>query len=164
MVSRGPSRRQVSKTKTIVVASILLTLTGVLVVVFVLRLAQQPNAKVQLGDTVFEVGEVRKLAPPIEQAGPLLFADPLKHNRDLYIQHLGTDATAGWLAFEAHAPGQTRKCLLRWDDAAGHFKDPCSGAVYPLDGKGLVHYPTDVRRKKKSGLTLYVDLRTPLPS
>lgn len=162
MVSRGPSRRQVSRTKTIVVASALLLLTAVLVIVFVLRLASSENAKVRLGDETFEVGRVRVLAPEIERRGPLLFADPLKRNRDLFIQHFGTDATTGWPAFEAHAPGKDRRCLLKWVDADGQFRDACTQATYPVDGAGLTRYKTEVIRKKKGGLTLFVDLRSPL--
>jgi len=162
MVSGGPTKRQISRTKTIVVGSVLGLLTAVLLVVFVLRLASTPGGKVQLGDEVFEVGQVRRLAPTIEQGGPLLFADPLNRGRDLYIQHFGTDATAGWQAFEALV-NHSRKCQLVWHDAEGVFRDDkCGHAVYPADGKGLTHYPTQVKRKKKGGLTLFVDLRQPL--
>jgi hypothetical protein len=159
-MSRRP--RPVSRTKTILVGSALLALTAVLIVVLVLRLASSPDAKVQLGDEVFEVGQVRILAPEVDKAGPLLFADPLKRNRDLYIQHLGNDPKTGWLAFEAHARGQDRRCTLKWSQEAGLFTDPCSHATYPVDGKGLTRYRTEVNRKGKGGLTLFVDLRTPL--
>jgi hypothetical protein len=148
------------KVRSALVASALLVLTAVLVVVLVLRLASSPDAKVQLGDPVFEVGQVRRLAPEIERRGPLLFQDLLNRSRDIYVQHLGTDVKTGWLAFEAHAPGQPRTCALRWVDARGQFEDPCTKAVFPADGAGLVHYPTEVRRKDKGGLTLFVDLRT----
>jgi hypothetical protein len=163
MVSRGPTRRQVSRTKTIIVGSFLAVLTAVLIVVFVVRLASEPGGKVQLGDEVFEVGQVRRLAPSIEQGGPLLFADPLKKGRDLFVNHFGTDATTGWQAFEALV-NHSRTCPLVWHDAEGVFKDDkCTHAVYPADGKGLIHYPTEVKRKSKGGLTLYVDLRQPMP-
>jgi hypothetical protein len=156
-------RRPVSRTKTILIGSALALLTAVLLVVFVLRLASSPGGKVQLGDEVFEVGQVRVLAPEIEQRGPLLFADPLKRGRDLYVQHEGTDPATGWLAFEALV-GKNRKCQLVWDDREGVFRDNrCSHAVYPANGQGLTHYPTQVTRKKKGGLTLYVDLRHPQP-
>lgn len=160
----NPRRRPVSKLKTAVIASLLLALTAVLVVVFVLRLAQSPDAKVQLGDEVFEVGRVRELAPPIDRDGPLLFQDLLGRDRDLYVQHIGDDAAKGWLAFEAHAPGQPRECALRWIQDRGLFEDACTKTTYSVDGKGLTHYPADVRRKSKGGLVLFVDLRTPLPS
>jgi hypothetical protein len=155
-------RARVSKVKTAVVASLLLTLTAVLVVVFVLRLSSNPDAKVQLGDSVFEVGQVRRLAPLVDRDGPLLFQDLLGRSRDIYVQHVGNDAAKGWLAFEAHAPGQPRRCQLVWRQASGEFEDPCTKAKFPFDGKGLTHYPTEVKRKDKGGLTLYVDLRKPI--
>ena len=166
MAAVSARRRPVSKLKTVVVASVLLALTAVLLVAFVLRLAQSPDAKVQLGDEVFEVGRVRELAPHIRERGPLLFADPLNRGRDLYIQHVGgTDAATGWLAFEAHAPGERRrKCNLVWSHERGVFTDPCTQATYPHDGAGLKRYPAEVRRETKGGLTLFVDLRTPVTS
>jgi len=155
----------VSKVKTALAASVLLALTAVLLVAFVLRLANEPDAKVQLGDDVFEVGRARDLKPAIHAQGPLLFADPLNRGRDLYIQHIGEDAAKGWLAFEAHAPGERRrKCNLVWNHERGVFTDPCTQVTYPSDGKGLTHYPAEARRKTKGGLTLFVDLRTPLTS
>lgn len=163
MVSRGPSRRQVSKTKTIVVGSALALLTAVLIVIFVVRLASSPGGKVQLGDPVFEVGQVRVLAPEIDRQGPLLF-QALNGNRDIFVQHIGDDAKTGWLAFEAHGPGQPRTCDLKWQQKQGVFVDECSQATFPVDGRGLTHYATQVNRKKKGGLTLFVDLRAPLPN
>jgi hypothetical protein len=142
-------------------AALLAVATAVLLVVFVLRLSRSPNAKVQLGDPVFEVGQVRVLAPPIAKQGPLLFPDLLRRGRTIYVQHLGTDESAGWYAFESHGPGAAASCQLRWEAARRQFTDPCDGRVYPEDGTGLVQYPTDVRVKKKGGLSLFVDLRQP---
>jgi hypothetical protein len=145
----------------LITATLLALLTAVLVVVFVLRLSRSPNARVQLGDAVFEVGQVRRLAPPIARQGPLLFPDLLRRGRTIYVQHLGSDDKAGWLAFEAHAPDAPAQCQLRWDGPRQQFVDPCDGHTYPADGTGLVHYPTVVKEKKKAGMTLYVDLRNP---
>jgi hypothetical protein len=50
---------------------------------------------------------------------------------------------------------------LRWEAARRQFVDPCDGRVYPEDGQGLVQYPTELRVKKKGGLSLFVDLRQP---
>lgn len=147
------------KVRSALVAIGLFLLAAVLLVVFVLRLSSSPDAKVQLGDAVFEVGQVRKLAPLVDRDGPFLF-QALNGQRDIYVQHLGNDAATGWLAFEAHAPGQPRTCQLVWRQAEGRFHDPCTQAVFPVDGKGLTQYPTEVRRQKKGGLTLFVDLRT----
>lgn len=148
--------------KTVLIAAPLLVIAAVLMVWFVLRLAQSPDAEIQLGDDVFEVGQVRRMAPLVDRDGPLLFQDLLGRDRDLFVQHLGNDAATGWVAFEAHAPGQPRTCHLVWRQRAGVFEDQCTKATYPPEGTGLTQYPTEVKRKDKSGLTLYVDLRSPL--
>jgi hypothetical protein len=150
------------RTRSLVIGFGLMVLAAVLVVVFVVRLSTSPDAKVQLGDDTFEVGRVRELAPPIDRDGPLLF-QALQGKRDIWVQHIGGDATKGWLAFEAHAPGQPRRCDVEWHQDRGEFEDECTHVTYPVDGKGLVQYPTDVKRKKKAGLVLYVDLRSALP-
>lgn len=155
-------RRPTSTLKTVLIAGPLLVLAAALMVWFVLRLAQSPEAKVQLGDEVFEVGQVRRMALLVDRDGPLLFQDLLGRDRDLFVQHIGDDAAKGWLAFEAHAPGQPRTCHLVWRQARGVFEDQCSKATYPPEGAGLTQYPTEVKRKDKAGLTLYVDLRKPL--
>lgn len=154
-------RRPTSKAKTIAIAAPLMVLAAVLMVVFVLRLARSPEAKVQLGDDVFEVGQVRRLAPLVDRDGPLLFQDLLGRDRDLFVQHIGDDAATGWLAFEAHAPGRPRTCHVVWRQQAGQFEDQCTKATYPPEGRGLTQYQTEVKRKDKAGLTLYVDLRKP---
>jgi hypothetical protein len=149
-----------SRRTAIVTAALLAVATAVLLVIFVLRLSESPGAKVQLGDPVFEVGQVRRLAPPIRRQGPLLFPDLLRRNRTVYVQHLGDEPTQGWLAFEAHRPDGPASCQLRWRPASTDFVDPCDGRTYPADGTGLVQFKTEVRNKKKAGATLYVDLRT----
>lgn len=150
------------KVRTALVAAGLALLTAVLVFVFVLRLAGSEDAKVQLGDAVFEAGQVRRMAPQIERGGPLLYPDLLGRDRPIYIQHLGTDVKTGWLAIEAHVPGAARECIVSWDDKQGVFVDACSKTAYPADGTGLTRYPTEVKRKDKGGLTLFVDLRSRL--
>lgn len=151
-------RRPTSTLKTVVMAAPLMVIAAVLMVVFVLRLAQSPDAKVQLGDEVFGVGQVRRLAPLVDRDGPLLFQDLLGRDRDLFVQHLGDDATKGWVAFEAHAPGQPRTCHLVWRQARGVFEDQCSKATFPPEGTGLTHYATEVKPDDNGDLTLYVDL------
>ena len=84
---------------------------------------------------------------------PFLLPDASpSHSRDLYVQHLGSDPDAGWLAFSALAPGQTdRECFLK---ASGDgFRDPCTSATFPADGAGLTQYHVRVADGR-----VYVDL------
>jgi hypothetical protein len=140
-------------------------LTAVLVVVFVLRLSRSPQAKVQLGTATFDVGRADRLVKPIAQGGPLLFQALRGSRLDLYVQHAGADPVHGWSAFEAHRPGGSRTCLLQWQPAGHVFVDPCRGASYPGDGRGLDQYPVRV----ESNGHVVIDLRqstgtTPMPT
>ena len=97
----------------------------------------------------FFVGKTKALA----DRTPFLLPDASPaRRRDLYVQHLGSDLTKGWLAFSALAPGQTdRSCFLKWRSA--HFEDPCTGDTFPPDGTGLTMYATRLDDGR-----LYVDL------
>ena len=96
-----------------------------------------------LGDDVFRAGLADNLAGPIERDGPLLF-QALVGGRDIFVQHIGSEAKDGWLAFDAQAPGAARECQLRWERSARRFRDPCSKRTFPASGKGLRAYPTYV--------------------
>ena len=125
-------------------------LAGVLIFLIVLALAGPRSAK-QSANATFKVGPAKRLAPEVARNGPLLFQDLLNHSRDIYVQHLaGND----WRAFEAHAPGEPRRCVLQWHQDERQFLDPCDGRTYPADGSGLTSYRTQV---DKHGLVV-VDL------
>lgn len=104
----------------------------------------------------FELGRATDYAKTIARDGPLLFPDPQGRSRDIYIQHLGDDA---WLAFEARVTGAPRQCVVKWEQGARRFVDPCDGRVFPPDGAGLVRFPTTVT---DDGNVL-VDLSSPSP-
>jgi hypothetical protein len=101
----------------------------------------------------FEAGRTAALTKVIDRDGPFLLPDASPaHDRDLYIQHLGADESAGWLAIAARAPGQTnRSCFLLWTGRV--FRDPCTKRSFPGNGAGLTQYPTRVANHR-----LYVDL------
>jgi hypothetical protein len=102
----------------------------------------------------FDLGPAKAFAPTIARSGPLLFPDPQGSARDIFVQHLGgTD----WLAFEARAAGAPRQCVLKWEQDARRFVDPCDGRTYPADGAGLVTFPTTVNDKGR----VIVDLSSP---
>lgn len=122
---------------------ILAVLAAVLLIVFVLRLARQPGAKVNLGDQEFSVGKDTTIAAQINGLRrPLLFP-PLRGSIILYVQHLGGDPATGWLAFNAGVPGVASPCLVSWNVPTHDFVD-CHGTHYPPDGRGLDQYPVRV--------------------
>jgi hypothetical protein len=135
---------------------ILAVVFAVLVIVFVLRLARQPGAKVNLGTQEFSVGRADKIAAAIQgRHAPLLFQALRAGAPDIYLQHLGPDANHGWLAFAAIAPGQPRHCQLRWVTAQRVFDDPCGGRTYGAEGDGLSQYAVRVDAQR----TVIVNLR-----
>jgi hypothetical protein len=103
----------------------------------------------------FDVGNAGQRAATVDRSGPILFPDPQGHSRDIYVQHLGG---SDWVAFEARPPGAPRQCVLRWEQAARHFVDPCDGRIYPPDGAGLVTFPAHVNDKGR----LIVELGSPI--
>jgi hypothetical protein len=113
---------------------------GVLVFLVVLR-AAGPRSTEQAESARFVVGSAERLARQVADGGPLLFQDLLNRSRDIYVNHLGGDR---WVAFEAHAPGAPRRCVLEWRAAEREFADPCDGRTYPPDGTGLLAFPTEV--------------------
>lgn len=138
---------------------ILAVVFAVLVILFVLHLARQPGAKVNLGDQEFSVGKADKIAAAVRRSRtPLLFQALRPGAPDLFVQHLGPDPDHGWAAFAATGPGAPRRCQLRWRPAQQDFTDPCTGQAYPADGGGLDHYAVRVDPSR----TVIVNLRQPL--
>ena len=132
---------------------------AVLILLGVLQLAKNPNVKNNLGAPVFEAGRAKDLSAVIASGGPLLF-QALLGNRDIYVQHLGDDPLAGWISFEAHAPGAPRTCAVQWQAPEHQFRDPCTGTIYPAAGTGLIHYAASVDPASKR---VVVDLRQAVP-
>ncbi len=102
----------------------------------------------------FDVGPAEQRAAAVARDGPFLFPDPQGRSRDIFVQHLGGKE---WVAFEARASGAPRQCVLRWEQDARHFVDPCDGRIYPADGTGLVSFATTVNDKGR----VIVDLSSP---
>lgn len=102
----------------------------------------------------FDVGSASQRAASIARSGPLLFPDPRGGTLDIYVQRLDEN---NWLAFAARATGSPRQCVLRWNQGAKHFTDPCDGRIYPADGTGLVTFPAEVNDKGR----VIVDLTRP---
>lgn len=133
--------------------SIILAVAGValgLILVLVLfifaipSLTESGKVEVKLGSDTYDAGSTSSLARSIDSAGPLLLPDVSGGKRDVYLQHLGDDETAGWYAFDARRTGQSRDCSLRWRPDTADFADPCDGTIVPSDGAGLLAYRVTV--------------------
>jgi hypothetical protein len=158
-----PPRRRGGRNRVVVALSILgVVLASVLLLVVVNFISQRPD-RVKLGRDTFQVGDAQRLAKRIsEQHEPFLFKDPVTSGpgRELYVQHLGSDARHGWIAIEAYAPGAPHelRCILQWDRQAQVFRNPCGGETYPASGTGLRVYPATVLPNGQ----VEVNLRTPV--
>lgn len=107
-------------------------------------LTESGKVEVKLGSDIYDAGSADSLSRSIATAGPLLLPDVSGGNRDVYLQHLGDDATTGWYAFDARRPGQSRDCSLRWRADSSDFVDPCDGTVVAADGSGVLDYRVTV--------------------
>lgn len=152
-----PSPTRAQRSRALVVGTVLaLALAAVLVTVAVRFAAQNPE-KANLGASVLSV-DADRLAREVARRGPVLFKDPLNRDREIFLQHLGRDPQAGWVAVRAYASRVSVECLLRWSAAKGRFVDPCTKASYPAGGDGLTTYPAPA-----AGGVVRIDLRTPNP-
>jgi hypothetical protein len=159
-----PARRSRTTGRAVVAGGVAGVVVAVLLLGLLLELARSPDVKNTLGDAVFVAPRAVELAPVIAhggsfgRAGPLLFQDLLGNSRDIYLQHLGTDALVGWVAFEAHPVDEPRRCVVQWQPDTSTFRDPCSARTFPADGRGLVRFPTRVNAAHR----VEVDLRHPI--
>ena len=122
----------------------------------VVQLSSTPEAKNNLGDPTFELGDAADRAENVRETGPLLFQAPQGGGtRDIYVHHLGGKASANWVAFLAYRDGR-RDCHLRWNQRTGRFTDPCTKRTYgPDPGPAFEHFRAFVTDDG----TLVVDFR-----
>ncbi|MEO7836342.1 MAG: hypothetical protein ABIS21_01720 [Acidimicrobiales bacterium] len=152
-----PSATRAQRSRALIVSTVIgLTVAALLVAVAVRFAAQNPE-KANLGSSVLSLNADR-LAAEVAKRGPVLFKDPLNRNREIYVQHLGADAEAGWVAVSAYASRAGLDCLLRWNANRRRFVDPCTNRTYAADGRGLTTYPAPA-----AGGAVRIDLRTPNP-
>jgi hypothetical protein len=119
-------------------------LFAVLALVVLLRMGRGGSVQVHLGSDTFDVGRAEHMAERIASDGPFLLPDLSGGSRDLYLNHLGGPADAGWVAFAARPDGATRDCYVEWRADRREFVDTCTGQAYPPDGTGLVQFPVVV--------------------
>lgn len=135
-VNGEPRRRTALRTAALVGSALLFGAVGLAVATVVL--AQRGVVESHLGDESFRGLRADRTARLIEREGPLLLPDPAEGARPIWLNHIGGDVAKGWVAFDALAPGCGSS--LRWIVEKRHFVDPCTGRVWPPDGRGLRHH------------------------
>ena len=106
----------------------------------------QDASKVRLGDQTFQAGSAKNRAKEVAERGPFIVPDASPaHDRDIIVQHLGSDPNKGWLAFAAQPPGKPRTCTWQWARAERVFHARCDRSLtLPADGRGARQYPATV--------------------
>jgi hypothetical protein len=112
------------------------------------------QVEVRLGDDTFSGLQADEMADDIAERGPLLIPDASPGgDRDIVLQHLGTDDDEGWIAIAARPAGVPRNCTIQWQADTGDFRlldengdvgDDCDGQEFPADGTGLEIFPVTV--------------------
>jgi hypothetical protein len=151
MSSRPRPRRPTA----VLLIAVLALLAAILLVVFFVRLSNQPGGSINIGSAEVDFGKATNIAPHIARDGPVLLPALRGSQLNIWVQHLGSDPAHGWLAFEAGAPGEAPTCLVKWNGSRQEFTDPCSARVFPADGTGLNQYAARVDQKGH----VIVDLR-----
>lgn len=141
-----------------VIGTVLALALAALLVAVAVRFAARNPEKANLGAAVLSV-DADRLAGEVAKRGPVLFKDPLNRDREIFLQHLGGDPEAGWVAVRAYASRVSVDCLLSWNATRRQFVDPCTKRSYPADGEGLTTYPAPA-----AGGVVRIDLRTPNPA
>jgi hypothetical protein len=120
-------------------------------------LASRGDVEVKLGDETFAKQDASNLADKIVADGPVLYADAASGDRDIVVQHMGSDPETGWVAMAARPAGVPRNCTIQWQaddeefrllDTNGETSDDCDGRTFPADGAGLPTYPVTVTAGK----------------
>jgi hypothetical protein len=138
--------------------ALLISAVGVVILLgslfLVAHLASKGDVTINLGDQRFDAGKVTNIATAIQRGNglPILYQDLVGKNRNLFVQHEGTDPAKGWVAFGAFNPDNPA-CGIAIDRQTNTLVGDCDHKAYATDGTGLRHYPTAVENGK-----LFVDL------
>ena len=78
-----------------------------------------------LGSSIFEVGQVERIATIVGDDGPLLFPDLKSPSgvRSVVLDHQGDDPTKGWQVYYGYPAGKDPSCLVEHVQGTRTFKD-----------------------------------------
>ncbi len=126
-----------------------------------LALSSRKSAALRLGDRTFQGGGAARLAAEIADRGPIFYGDVSgEKDRDIILQHLGTNANRGWTAFLAAPTDKPRSCTWQYQKGSRRFRASCDHRRFaPADGAGLSQFPVTVQEGKLS-VDLNADARS----
>ena len=111
-----------------------------------LALRDRNSPDLRLGDQTFQGGRTTRIANDIAKRGPILYSDVSgRKDRDMILQHIGSDPAKGWHAFLAAPLSKPRDCTWRWAPKDNHFVASCDEKLTaPADGAGLPKFKVTV--------------------
>ena len=138
------SRNHVGRAATVALVGVLVL--GLALGLVTLALGSRNSSDLNIGDQTFKAGNAEKKAELIDESGPILYADVSgRKDRDMILQHLGSDPAKGWHAFLAAPIDKARDCTWIWQPEEELFRAKCDeDLTAPADGKGLPQFPVKV--------------------
>ncbi|MEY2967870.1 MAG: hypothetical protein RIQ64_497 [Actinomycetota bacterium] len=120
-------------------------------------ISRNPERITNLGDNIFEVGSVQRVAESVDANGPILYPDLRDPDgtRSIVLDHEGNQPAIGWRVFYAWPADRDADCIAEQVEGTSTFTD-CEGRT--IDIEDLAR-PTDVRPLVENKKTLYIDLR-----
>ena len=120
-------------------------------------ISRNPERITNLGDNIFEVGSVQRVAESVDANGPMLYPDLRDPDgtRSIVLDHEGNQPAVGWRVFYAWPADRDATCIAKQVENSSTFTD-CEGRT--IDIENLAR-PTDVRPLVENRKTLYIDLR-----
>jgi len=120
-------------------------------------ISRNPERITNLGDRIFEVGQVQRVAESVRDSGPILYPDlrDPDGSRSIVLDHEGDQPAVGWRVFYAWPADRDATCIAEQIEKTSTFTD-CEGRT--IDIEDLAR-PTDVRPLVENRKTLYIDLR-----
>ena len=139
------SRNHVGRAALVALVGVVVLFIGLGLATFAVR--NKNSTELRLGDQTFHAGNAEKKAALIAKSGPILYADVSgRKDRDMILQHIGTNPKKGWYAFLAAPLDKARDCTWVWKPTEELFRAKCDASLTaPADGRGLPQFDVTVR-------------------
>ncbi len=152
------SRGHVGRAAVVALVGVIALFIGIGVATLALK--GRSSASLPLGDQTFQGGSTKRLAAEIADRGPIFYGDVSgRKDRDIILQHLGSNQNKGWYAFLAAPLDKPRSCTWQWQAKERQFRAKCDRSrTAPADGAGLSQFKVTV-----GGGRIDVDLNAKRP-
>jgi hypothetical protein len=138
------SRNHVGRAATVALVGVIVLAIALGLVT--LAIGNRNSTDLNIGDQTFQAGNAEDKAELIAKDGPILYGDVSgRKDRDMILQHIGSNPSKGWYAFLAAPIDKGRDCTWIWQPEEELFRAKCDESLTaPADGKGLPQFPVKV--------------------